>query len=61
MLVACFNFSTAACAIRMPEARRIEPLAGHGFAPCEIAAGAVTIPAHGAFFANLHNGPAGHA
>jgi alpha-glucosidase len=60
-LVACFNFSTASCAIRIPEARRVEPLAGHGFAPCEFAAGAVTIPAHGAFFANLHNGPAGHA
>jgi alpha-glucosidase len=60
-LVACFNFSAASCAVRIPEARRIEPLAGHGFAPCEIAAGAVTIPAHGAFFANLDNGPAGHA
>jgi alpha-glucosidase len=60
-LVACFNFGAAARVIRIPEARRVEPLAGHGFADCEIASGTVTIPAHGAFFAKLHSGPAAHA
>ena len=55
-LLAGFNFGADACAVRIPEARRVEPLAGHGFAACEYAAGVVKIPAYGAFFAILHNG-----
>ncbi|MGH8249666.1 MAG: alpha-amylase family glycosyl hydrolase, partial [Steroidobacteraceae bacterium] len=35
-LLACFNFAAAPCAMRLPTAGRLEPLSGHGFAPCEL-------------------------
>lgn len=57
-LFACFNFGGEPRAVSIPEAGRLEPLSGHGFAPCVFAAGVVTIPPYGACFANLHNGHA---
>ena len=60
-LLACFNFGAAACAVRIPDARHVEPLSGHGFAACEYAAGVVKVPAYGAGFAILHNGHAAGA
>jgi len=59
-LLACFNFGATVCAFRIPGASCVEPLSGHGFAACGLAGGVVTIPAHGVFFASLHNGSTLH-
>ena len=62
-VLACFNFGGAPAELRIPVSGGVEPLAGHGFAPSAVAGGAVTIPAHGAFFAGLpaRNGAAARA
>jgi alpha-glucosidase len=54
-VLACFNFGAAPNEIRMPPHGSLLPLVGHGFAPSQFGRGAVTVPAHGAFFATLHN------
>ena len=52
-VLACFNFGTETSDIRIPVPGMFEPLSGHGFAPATLAAGHVTVPAHGAYFAAL--------
>ena len=54
-VLACFNFGAASSEIRIPPHGSLLPLVGHGFAPSSLGRGAVTVPAHGAFFATLHN------
>jgi alpha-glucosidase len=57
-LLVCFNFGASACEISISDGRRVEALSGHGFAACEYSKGVVTIPANGAYFAELHDGRA---
>ena len=52
-ILACFNFGSAPARFRAPVPGRLEPLAGHGFAPGAIDGNSVTVPAHGAFFATM--------
>ena len=56
-VLACFNFGSTPCEIRIPTRGRLEILAGHGFTACIPGRGVVTLPSCGAFFANLHEGP----
>ncbi len=56
-VLACFNFHATPTEVRVPVPRAIEPLTGHGFAPCVFARGVVTVPPHGAFFAGVGAGP----
>ncbi len=55
-VLACFNFGSTPCEIRIPSRGRLEILAGHGFTACIPGRGVVTLPSCGAFFANLHDG-----
>lgn len=52
-LLACFNFSSQACLVPLPDLGRLQELSGHGFAACGLSAGRVEIPSLGAFFADL--------
>jgi alpha-glucosidase len=56
-VLACFNFGATPAEVRIPVPGVVEPLAGHGFRPCEIAGDAVTVPPHGAFFAGVSAEP----
>ncbi len=48
-LLACFNFDTVPCTIPLG-GLAVEALAGHGFAPCDLKGGSITLPACSAFF-----------
>jgi alpha-glucosidase len=52
-VVACFNFTGAPCAIRIPAPGDAKPLEGHGFEPSPLEGSVVTIAAHSAFFGAL--------
>lgn len=54
-LLACFNFGREPCRIALQGSLEgVAPLTGHGFGPCEVSRGTVTVPAAGAFFGDLH-------
>ena len=55
-ILACFNFASTPSEFRIPAHGKLEILAGHGFTACIPGRGAVTVPAYGAFFANIQNG-----
>ena len=55
-LLAAFNFGATPVTVTLPAGAAVTPLAGHGFDPCMPAGGRVTLPAAGAFFANLAPG-----
>jgi alpha-glucosidase len=54
-LLAAFNFGPDPLRLPLPSLARVEPIAGHGFEPCEIDAGHVVLPAAGAFFGLLRH------
>ncbi len=53
-IACCFNFGARPAEVRLPPHGSLVPLVGHGFAPSRFGRGAVTVPAHGAFYATLH-------
>jgi len=55
-VLACFNFASVPSEFRIPSHGKLEILAGHGFTACIPGRGVVTVPACGAFFANIQNG-----
>jgi alpha-glucosidase len=56
-MLACFNFNPAPALIRIPPPGAVEPLAGHGFAPSRLDAGAVVVAARSAFYGVLRGPP----